>query len=282
MKIVGHYLQNMHFDSNSNAFSELEAVGRQIVEKCKGLPLAIKAIGALLWSKLDVDEWNKVLRSELWDLPIEEIGIIPALGLSYKYLPSHLKRCFAYCSIFPKDYAFEKDKLVLLWMAEGLLPQPKNKTMEEVGDDYFLTLVSRSLFQQSNRNEYIMHDLVSDLAKFISKQFALSLADDCPPEIVSNTRHLSFHENFASFHFQEAKRLRTALELNLRRYYIYLETQFPILMTRCLRVLILSIIGVLSCQIQLVNLYIYVIWTFLTLILKGCLILYVSCTICRH
>jgi hypothetical protein len=78
-------------DSYSNAFSKLEAVGKQIVEKCKGLPLAIKAIGALLWSKLDVDEWNKVLRSELWDLPIEEIGIIPALRLSYKYLPPHVK-----------------------------------------------------------------------------------------------------------------------------------------------------------------------------------------------
>jgi hypothetical protein len=124
-------------------------------------------------------------------------------------------------------------------MAEGLLPQPKNKTMEEVGDDYFLTLVSRSLFQKSNRNEYIMHDLVSDLAKFISKQFALSLADDCSPEIVSNTRHLSFHENFASFHFQEVKRLRTALELNLLRDNIMWGIQFPILMTRCLWVLIL-------------------------------------------
>jgi Leucine-rich repeat (LRR) protein len=224
-------------DDNPIAYLELEAIGRQIVEKCKGLPLAIKAIGTLLWSKLDVDEWDKVLRSELWDLPIEEIGIIPALRLSYKYLSPHLKRCFAYCSIFPKDYAFKKDELVLLWMAEGFLLQPKNKTMEEVGDDYFLALVSRSLFQKSDHNEYIMHDLVSDLAKFISKQFTLSLVDDCPPEIVSNTRHLSFHENFASF--QEAKRLHTILELNLLRGYIY-DTQFPLLMTSCLRVLKLT------------------------------------------
>ena len=41
---------------NSDERLKLEALGRQIVEKCKGLPLAIKAIGALLWSKLNVDE----------------------------------------------------------------------------------------------------------------------------------------------------------------------------------------------------------------------------------
>jgi hypothetical protein len=103
-----------------------------------------------LGSNLDVNEWDKVLRSELWDSPIKETNILPALRLSYKYLSPHLKRCFAYCSIFPKDYAFKKDKLVLLWMAEGFLPQLQNKTMKEVGDDYFLALVSRSLFQRSN------------------------------------------------------------------------------------------------------------------------------------
>jgi hypothetical protein len=54
------------------------------------------------------------------------------------------------------------------------LPQSKNKTIEEVGGEYFLALVSRSLFQQLSDDEYIMHDLASNLAKFISKQFALS------------------------------------------------------------------------------------------------------------
>ena len=234
-------------NGNPNACLELEALGRKIVEKCKGLPLAIKAIGALLQSKLDVDEWDKVLRSELWNLPIEETGILPALGLSYKYLSSHLKRCFAYCSIFPKDYAFEKDKLVLLWMAEGFLPQPENKTMEEVGNDYFLALVSRSLFQQSSDNKYIMHDLVSDLAKFIFKQFTLCLEDCCSCDIGSKTRHLSdFFTKFRTKKFgtsHKAKRLRTIVNLNFFGdgwLYRISGTQLLLPMVRGLRVLILS------------------------------------------
>jgi hypothetical protein len=168
------FAKHAFHNGNSNANGELEVIGRKIIKKCGGLPLAVKTIGALLRSKPDVNEWNKILRSELWDLSIDEIGnILPALRLGYKYLPSYLKRCFAYSSIFPKDYTFKKDQLIMLWMAEGFLQQPKNKTMEEVGNEYFLTLESRSLFQKSsdNKSRFIMHDLVSDLAKIYIWKF---------------------------------------------------------------------------------------------------------------
>ncbi|KAG2674891.1 hypothetical protein I3760_13G159200 [Carya illinoinensis] len=59
---------------NSDAHPELEVIGRKIVERCKGLPLAVKTIGALLWSELDVKEWNKIMMSEIWDL---QSDIIP-------------------------------------------------------------------------------------------------------------------------------------------------------------------------------------------------------------
>ena len=239
-------------DSNSDAHPELEVIGRQIVKKCKGLPLAAKAIGALLRSKLDVDEWDKILKSELWDLSNDGANILPALRLSYKYLPSHLKQCFAYCSIFPKDYGFRKDQLVLLWMAEGFLQQNKNKTMEEVGDEYFLDLISRSLFQQSSgdKSHFVMHDLVNDLAKFVSGQFSFRLEGDYSHELVNKTRHLSyFKTRFDSFkkfeYLYEAKQLRTFLSLKLspRNETFYLTKKVPhdlLPMLRCLRVLSLS------------------------------------------
>ncbi|RVX04511.1 putative disease resistance RPP13-like protein 1 [Vitis vinifera] len=135
-------------NGDSSGHPQLEAIGEKIVHKCQGLPLAIKAMGSLLHSKVEAREWDDVLNSELWDLPTD--AVLPALRLSYYYLPSHLKRCFSYCSIFPKDYEFEKEKLVLLWMAEGLLEQSKSKKrLEEVGNLYFEELLSKSFFQNS-------------------------------------------------------------------------------------------------------------------------------------
>ncbi|XP_040990997.1 putative disease resistance RPP13-like protein 1 [Juglans microcarpa x Juglans regia] len=203
---------------NSNAHQELEVIGRQIVKRCEGLPLAVKTIGALLWSELDVREWNKIQGSEIWDLPSD---VIPALRLSYKYLPLDLKHCFAYCSIFPKDHYFEKEDLILLWMAEGLLPQVTGKTMEQIGHDYFVDLVSRSLFQQSSEStlEFGMHDLINDLARFVSGQFTFRLEGENSLDIVNKTRHFSFFLNQYDTTekvlpaLYEAKRLRTFLRL---------------------------------------------------------------------
>ena len=100
-------------DGNSKFNSELKEIGMEIAEKCQGLPLALETVGSLLQSKSSVAEWEGILRSNIWDLPIENSKIIPALLLSYHHLPSHLKRCFAYCALFPKDHGFDKESLIL-------------------------------------------------------------------------------------------------------------------------------------------------------------------------
>ncbi|KAM3399172.1 hypothetical protein P3S68_002688 [Capsicum galapagoense] len=96
---------------------ELEEDGKQIADKCKGLPLALKALAGSLRCKSEVDEWTDVLRSEMWD----SNDILPALMLSYNELPAHLKQCFAFCAIYPKDYHFCKEQVIHLWIASGLV-----------------------------------------------------------------------------------------------------------------------------------------------------------------
>ncbi|MCI00623.1 disease resistance protein, partial [Trifolium medium] len=133
-------------DENPQSNPELMEIGKKIIGKCKGLPLSLKTIGSLLYTKSSLVEWKIILSSEIWDLPEEVSNIVPALRLSYDHLPSHLKRCFASCSLFPKDYVFEKEQLILIWMAENFLqcPQPQqSKSMLEVGEQYFDDLLSR-------------------------------------------------------------------------------------------------------------------------------------------
>ncbi|OMP11184.1 Disease resistance protein [Corchorus capsularis] len=222
-----HALRASNFDKHPN----LKLVGEQIVRKCKGLPLAAKTLGGLLRTKLNQDEWEDILRSKLWDLPEERSGILPALRLSYHHLPSYLKRCFSYCSIFPKDYEFDKVELILLWMAEGFLQQQGKKQMEDLGFEYFNELLCRSFFQQSNsdKTRFVMHDLINDLAKSVSKQICFNLEDmdvlkgDTLCTDVEKIRHLAFTRH----HYDIAKRFEILHQMKNLRTLAALPTYMP-------------------------------------------------------
>ncbi len=131
---------------------EFEEIGRQILDRCKGSPLAAKVLGSLLRTERNLEKWEHVLSSKIWDILVEKSSIFRILKLSNQSLPSHLKRCFVYCSLFPKDYEFDEKELVLLWIAEGLVQETKrNEPMEDLGGEYFHDLLRRSFFQQSRQ-----------------------------------------------------------------------------------------------------------------------------------
>ncbi|KHN20833.1 Putative disease resistance RPP13-like protein 1 [Glycine soja] len=161
-------------------------IGMKIVKKCKGLPLALKSMGSLLHNKPFAWEWEGVLQSEIWEL--KDSDIVPALALSYHHLPLHLKTCFAYCALFPKDYEFDRECLIQLWMAENFLNcHQGSKSPEEVGQLYFNDLLSRSFFQQ-----FVMHDLLNDLAKYVCGDIYFRLGVDREKSTQKTTRHFSF------------------------------------------------------------------------------------------
>ncbi|XP_019235529.1 PREDICTED: putative disease resistance RPP13-like protein 1 [Nicotiana attenuata] len=47
-------------------YSKLHGIWKHIVKKCKGLPLVVKTVAVLLHLKLDVEEWEEVLASDIW------------------------------------------------------------------------------------------------------------------------------------------------------------------------------------------------------------------------
>ncbi|MFS7926237.1 putative P-loop containing nucleoside triphosphate hydrolase, leucine-rich repeat domain superfamily [Helianthus anomalus] len=214
-----HALGERNFDSCLS----LKPHGEGIVKKCKKLPLALKALGTSLRTKKDEDSWKGVLESEIWTSPVEG-EVIPALSLSYHDLSAPLKRLFAYCSLFPKDFLFDKENLVLLWMAEGFLHLEirRNSTEECVGHEFFDELLSRSFFQHAPNNEslFVMHDLMNDLATSVATEFYFRLDNESGKNIkkmkLDKYRHMSFvREKYVAYEklqvLEDAKCLRTFL-----------------------------------------------------------------------
>ena len=227
---------------NANIRLQLEPIGMEIVRKCRGLPLAAKTLGSLLHSKQDKNAWNEVLNNDIWDLPNEKSNFLPALYLSKEEVMD-----------LPNENV--KRKLVLLWMAEGLLGgSKKEETMEDYGNMCFDNLLSKSFFQRADDDRsgvFLMHDLIHDLAQSVSGKFCSSLDDEKKSPISEQTRHSSYimagkYELSKKFDpFFEAHNLRTFLPVFIHRLLssIYLSEKisnhlFPTL--KCLRVLSLA------------------------------------------
>ncbi|XP_058784899.1 putative disease resistance RPP13-like protein 1 [Vicia villosa] len=183
---------------NTSEYPSLESIGKKIVNKCGGLPLAVKTMGQLLRKKFSQHEWIKILETDMWCLSDVDNNINPVLRLSYHNLPSNQKRCFSFCSIFPKGSRFGKDESIKLWMAEGLLKCcGAGKSEEELGNEIFSDLESISFFQQPYhlivgryKNHFVMHDLINDLANSVSEDFFVQINGCMVEGIPERTRHI--------------------------------------------------------------------------------------------
>ncbi|KEH19080.1 disease resistance protein (TIR-NBS-LRR class), putative [Medicago truncatula] len=150
---------------------QLESIGIKIAEKCMGVPLAIRTLGGLLQRKSEEREWIDVLQGDFWELCEDKESISSILKFSYQSLSLQLRQCFAYCSLYPKDWEIEKDALIQLWMAQGYLECTDEKQlMEDAGNEFVKILLIKSFFQDAKVGgdgdivSFKMHNLMHDLA----------------------------------------------------------------------------------------------------------------------
>ncbi|CAD6340532.1 unnamed protein product [Miscanthus lutarioriparius] len=173
----------------------LSMVG-DVAKRCSGSPLAATALGCVLRTKNTVQEWEAVLnRSTICD---DENGIVPVLKLSYNCLPPHMRQCFAFCAMFPKDHEIDVEMLIRLWISNSFIPEQKRVCPEDIGKQIFNELAQRSFFQEVQQDKFYrqitckIHDLMHDVAQdSMGKECAaidtkLSQSEDFP----YSARHL--------------------------------------------------------------------------------------------
>ncbi|PWA62563.1 Disease resistance protein [Artemisia annua] len=187
--------------------------GKEIVEKCNGLPLAVKTLGSLMLTKKSVGQWQDVNKNFMNMSKIQD-NVLPTLRLSYDDLPPHMKICFAYCCLFSKGEEMSKDLMIELWMANEFIPSKGDVSLYLLGGEIFDTLIGWSFFQDAVEKDIYtgvickMHDLMHDLALDV-------MGDDCAvigpdKELIRSDKVLYLSLSCEDFEFskQDLKKLR--------------------------------------------------------------------------
>ena len=254
-------------DKDPEQVMQFEGLARELVLKCRRLPLAVKILGGLMRFKNSRVEWKHILDSNLWELEDLERGLFAPLLSSYMELPSAMKRCFSYCAVFPKDFLFKRDELVRLWMAQGYLDSKANMAMERIGEEYFENLAARCFFDDRNVDvsdnripHCKMNGVVHDFAQLLMKNECFTILVDGDKDLgteflCNNTRHLSLRfENQTQFPtpVYGAKKLRSLLTFGTGCSNNVLHDLF--LHFPCLRALTLSFTSFQELPYELENL----------------------------
>ncbi|KAL8491921.1 hypothetical protein ACS0TY_023499 [Phlomoides rotata] len=156
---------------------DMEKLGKEMVKRCCGLPLAIRVLGGLLITKYTLRDWQMVYQNIKWYLAKgrghgQQQAVNDVLEFSYHDLPYQFKQCFLFLANFPEDFEIEAEKLYQLWLAEGIIPQDERgeeETMMDVAERYLAELAQRCMVQVHVKEtaggfkNCRLHDLMRDL-----------------------------------------------------------------------------------------------------------------------
>nr|ACN56764.1 disease resistance protein RPP13 variant [Arabidopsis thaliana] len=200
---------------------DLLKTGKEMVQKCRGLPLCIVVLAGLL-SRKTPSEWNDVCNSLWRRLKDDSIHVAPIVfDLSFKELRHESKLCFLYLSIFPEDYEIDLEKLIRLLVAEGFIQGDEEMMMEDVARYYIEELIDRSLLEAVRRERgkvmsCRIHDLLRDVAIKKSKElnFVNVYNDHVAQHSSTTCRREVVHHQFKRYPSEKCKNKRMRSFLN--------------------------------------------------------------------
>uniref|UniRef100_A0A7N0V9L6 Uncharacterized protein n=1 Tax=Kalanchoe fedtschenkoi TaxID=63787 RepID=A0A7N0V9L6_KALFE len=149
--------------------SNLKYIGKDMVSRCRGLPLALTVLAGSLSVVVATTHSLRYSFETLRNKIGPPYYLLQILSVCYQNLPPHLKTCFLYIGVFPKDFEILAKDLCLMWVAEGFVKGRGTELEEDLAKEYLINLVDRNLVMISKRKSdgsiksCRIHDLLRDL-----------------------------------------------------------------------------------------------------------------------
>ncbi|CAA3025968.1 probable disease resistance At4g33300 [Olea europaea subsp. europaea] len=163
------------FGQSSIPFTADKKLVKEVVDECKGLPLALKVIGASLKGQHEMfwtSAKNRLSRSQ----PLcesHEVQLLERMKLSIDSLRDTVRDCFLDLGAFPEDKRIPLDILINMWMElHDIVEEEAFAILVELSDKNLLTLVKDARAGDKYSSYYeisvYQHDVLRDLAIHVS------------------------------------------------------------------------------------------------------------------
>ncbi|KAI4332261.1 hypothetical protein L6164_017185 [Bauhinia variegata] len=210
------FKKHAHLD-NQSSFS-LSSVAQDIARECKGLPVAIQAVGRSLKGQ-SIHEWKIALEKLRSSKPVDvedgQRDVFSCLKLSYDYLKDKNKLLFLICCIFPEDYDISNEDLIRCVAGLGVYGEYQSfdlvRSQIMVGIN---NLVDLCLLMHSTRwwggIALKMHDLVRNLGLWIASKEGRTIMVNLSNDLNSLIRDGVINDHFAvSSWYRETNQIST-------------------------------------------------------------------------
>lgn len=199
-----------------------ESLVKQIVDECKGLPLALKVIGASLHGKPE-QCWEsarkKLLRGEAI-CGVHESKLLERMAISVEHLKDKVRECFLDLGSFPEDKKIPLDVLINMWSElHDLDGEDAFTTLLELSEKNLLTIVKDSragdLYTGYHEIFVTQHDVLRDLAIYLSnhgninerKRLLMCKRDKALPKEWERHADSPFNARIVSVYTEEMKEM---------------------------------------------------------------------------
>ncbi|KAF7811177.1 putative disease resistance protein [Senna tora] len=155
-----------------NSDPNIPSLARELMQECRGLPLALITIGRAMAGRRNPQSWSHAIK-ELRSFPSDVLGVEEevffTLQFSYDRLPTtKLKKCFLYCALYPEDIRINVHHVIRLWIVEGFFGEVVSfRNAYDEGEDIVESLKLACLLEHAGYPFVRMHDVVRHMALWL-------------------------------------------------------------------------------------------------------------------